>query len=124
VIFLKPFKYNPNDNSGTYRHKILIRKRTLIVDELLQEIESYSDYGKYWSMIKTIKGSEYISAAQEQFEKTVRFVVRYSKSLDAFIDTEKTSFEIVYKGVTYDVKDAVNDDEMNNTVTIVAESRV
>lgn len=94
------------------------------MDELLQEIESYSDYGKYWSMIKTIKGSEYISAAQEQFEKNVRFVIRYSKSLDVLIDTEKTSFEIVYKGVTYDVKDAVNDDEMNNTVTLVAEGRV
>lgn len=94
------------------------------MDELLQEIESYSDYGNYWAMIKTVKGSEYISAAQEQFEKTVRFVIRYSKSLDVFIDTEKTSFEIVYKGITYDVKDAVNDDEMNNTVTIVAEGRV
>lgn len=94
------------------------------MDELLQEIESYTDYGNYWSMIKTVKGSEYISVAQEQFEKTVRFVIRYSKSLDALITTEKTSFEIVYKGVTYDVKEAVNDDEMNNTVTIVAEGRV
>jgi len=124
VILLKPFKYNPNDNSGTYRHKILIRQRTLIVDDLLQEIETYTDYGNYWAMIKTVKGSEYINAAQEQFEKTVRFIIRYSKSLDALIATEKTSFEIVYKGVTYDVKDAVNDDEMNNTVTIIAEGRV
>ena len=121
---MKAFKYNPNDNSGTYRHKILIRQRTIIVDDLLQEIESYQDYGKYFAMIKTVKGNEYIGAAQEQFEKTVRFVVRYSKSLDAFITAEKTSFEINYKGVVYDAKSAVNDDEMNNTVTIIAEGRV
>jgi SPP1 family predicted phage head-tail adaptor len=94
------------------------------VDELLQEIESYTDYGKYWAMIKTVKGNEYISAAQEKFEKTVRFVVLYSKTLEDFINAEKTSFEIVYKGITYDVKDANNDDEMNVKVTIIAESRV
>lgn len=107
-----------------FNKRILVRQRTIVVDELLQEIEGFEDYGKYWSMIKTVKGSEYIDAAQEQFEKTIRFIVRYSKSLNAFIAAEKTSFEINYKGVVYDVKSAVNDDEMNKTVTIIAEGRV
>lgn len=96
----------------------------LTVDDLLQEIEDFENYGQYWSMIKTVKGSEYIAAAQEKFEKTVRFVVRYSKSLEDFINAEKTSFEIIHKGIKYDVKDAYNDDEMNVKVTIIAEGRV
>lgn len=121
---MKPNKYNYNNQSGMYRHKILIRQRIITTDEIMQEIESYEDYGSYWAMIKTIKGSEFIRASQEQFEKTTRFVIKYSKSLEAFITAEKTSFEIEYKGVVYDVKDAVNDDELSETVTILAEGRV
>jgi len=52
---MKQFKYNDNNHSGLYRHRILIRKRTLTTDELLQEIETFEDYGRYWTMIKTLK---------------------------------------------------------------------
>ena len=111
-------------NPARFRHRIELFQRISTVDDLLQEIEAYESWGKLWADIKTIKGSEYIEAAQEQQNKTTRFIVRYSKSLEQFLQAEKTSFEIIYKGVTYDVKDAMNDDEMNKTVTIVAEGRV
>lgn len=52
---MKQFRYNENNHSGKYRHRILIRKRTLTKDELLQEIPSFEDYGHYWAMIKTLK---------------------------------------------------------------------
>ncbi|KGR89042.1 phage head closure protein [Lysinibacillus odysseyi] len=120
---MKQFKYNENNHSGLYRHRILIRKRTTTVDELLQEIEVFEDYGYYWAMTKTLKGSEFIAAAKEQTENTVRFVVRYAKSLDEFIAAEKTTFEVVHNGITYDVQSAMNDDFINQTVTIVAEGR-
>lgn len=121
---MKPNKYNYNNQSGMYRHKILIRKRIITTDDLMQEIDDYEDYGSYWAMVKTLKGNELMAASQEQFKKTTRFVIKYSKSLDEFITAEKTSFEIKHKGVTYDVKDAINDDELNETVTILAEGRV
>lgn len=107
-----------------FRHKILIRKRIITTDDIMQEIDDYEDYAKPWAMIKTIKGSELMSASQEQTENTTRFVIKYSRSLDEFITAEKTSFVIVHKGVTYDVKDAINDDELNETVTILAKGRV
>lgn len=120
---MKQFKYNENNHSGLYRHRILLRKRTLITDELLQEIESFEDYGRYWAMIKTLKGSEIMGAGREQSKVEKRFVLKYTKSLDEFINSEHTTFEVVQKGVVYDVKSATNDDDMNITVTIVVEGR-
>lgn len=120
---MKQFKYNENNHSGLYRHRILIRKRTLTTDELLQEIETFEDYGSYWAMIKTLKGSEIIGAAREQTKVEKRYVVKYAKSLDEFINDEHTTFEVVQKGVVYDVKSALNDDDMNNTVTIIVKGR-
>ena len=111
-------------NPARFRHRIELFKRSTTVDDLLQEIETYESVGKLWADIKTLKGSEYIGAAQEKQNKMTRFIVRYSKSIEQFLQTEKTSFEILFKGVTYDVKDAMNDDEMNKTVTIIAEGRV
>ncbi|MFJ7888403.1 phage head closure protein [Lysinibacillus xylanilyticus] len=120
---MKQFKYNENNHSGLYRHRISIRKSILTKDELLQEIETFEDYGRYWAMIKTLKGSEIIGAGREQTKFEKRFVVKYTKSLDEFINTEQTSFVIVQKGIVYDVKSAINDDDMNVTVTIVVEGR-
>lgn len=120
---MKQFKYNENNHSGLYRHRILIRKRTLTKDELKQEIETFEDYGRYWAMIKTLKGSEIMSARREQTKVEKRYVLKYAKSLDEFIDDEHTTFELVQNGIAYDVKSAINDDDMNITVTIVVEGR-
>lgn len=120
---MRPNKYNYNNQTGMYRHWILIRKRTLTTDELLQEIETFEDYGGYWTMVKTLKGSEIMGAGREQTKVEKRYVLKYAKSLDEFINSEHTSFEVVQNGVVYDVKSALNDDDMNNTVTIVVEGR-
>lgn len=111
-------------NPARFRRRIELFQRTTTTDALLQEIETYESWGKLWADIKTMKGAEYIGAAQEKQNKTTRFIVRYAKSIERFLQSEKTSFEILFKGVTYDVKDAMNDDEMNKTVTIIAEGRV
>ena len=121
---MKQFRYNENNHSGLYRHRISLRKRTLTTDELLQEIETFEDYGRYWAMIKTLKGSEIMDAGREQTKVEKRYVLRYSKSLDEFINNEHTTFEVVHNGVVYDVKSSINDDDKNITVTIVVEGRL
>ena len=121
---MKPNKYNYNSQTGMYRHKILLRQRVIITDDLLQEIESFQDYGSYWAMVKTARNNEVFSARQEQLEVQKRYVVKYSKSLDAFINAEKTSFEIIHNGITYDVKEAIDDNDMHETITIFVEGRV
>lgn len=62
-----------------------------------------------------------MDAGREQTKVEKRYVLKYAKSLDEFIDSEHTSFEVVQNGVVYDVKSALNDDDMNITVTIVVE---
>lgn len=121
---MKKNNYNYNNQTGMFRHKILLRQRVITTDDLLQEIETYEDYGSPWAMIKTSKSNEVIEAAQEKMKIQKRFVIKYSKKYDEFIDSEKTSFEVVHKGITYDVKEAINDNDINETITIYAEGRV
>lgn len=120
---MKPFKYNPNNNTGTRRHRIAIWRRSITVDELLQEIEVYEEATKRWAMVKTIKGSEIVSGDTSS-KNTVRFVIPYSNYLRDLFSEQKTSFEIHYKNVIYDVDSVINDDELNQTYTIVAEGRM
>lgn len=121
---MKPNRYNYNSQTGMYRHKILIRQRVITQDELLQEIEDYIEWGNYWAMVKTSKNKDSFSAGQESTEYSKRFVVKYSASLQGFIDSEHTSFEIVQNGITYDVKEAIDDNDLHNTITIYCEVRV
>lgn len=107
-----------------YREKILLRQRVVTQDELMQDIESYVDWGRPWAMVKTSRNGEVMSAAQEQMKIQKRYILKYSKSLDGFIDAEKTSFEIIHKGIAYDVKEAINDNDLNQTITVYVEGRV
>ena len=121
---LKKNNYNYNNQTGMYREKILLRQRVVTQDELLQDIETYNDWGNYWAMVKTSKSNEVMSTAQEETRIQKRYVVKYSRSLDEFVNAEKTSFEIVHKGITFDVKEAINDNDLNQTITIYVEGRV
>lgn len=120
---MKPLKYNYNNQTGMYRHRIIIQQRIITQDELLQDIEEYIEWGKPWAMIKTSKNDESISAGQESTQYSKRFVIKYSASLQGFIDGEHTSFEVVHKGIIYNVKEAVNDNDLNETITIYCEGR-
>lgn len=121
---MKKNNYNYNNQTGMYREKILLRQRTVAQDELMQDIEDFEDWGSYWAMVKTSQNSEVMGAAQEQTKIQKRYIVKYTKSLDGFIYAEKTSFEIIHKGITYDVKEAINDNDLNQTITIYVEGRV
>lgn len=115
---MQPFKYNPNFNSGSFRHRITIQSYESTQDELGQQTGVWKDIRSLWAMIKTLQGREYFAAAATQSESTVRFVVRYTSGLDE-------SMRIVYKGRVYEIiAPPINDDELNKTLTILAkESR-
>lgn len=110
-------------NPAQFDRRISLFKRTITVDDLLQEIVTFEEVAKPWAMIKTLKGEE-AQNADAATVNTSRFVVRYSKALHDLFEEEKTSLEIHYRGVIYDIKSAINDDEANVTYTIVAEGRM
>ena len=111
-------------NPGQFNKKITLKKRSIVTDELSQEIEEFAEYGTFWAMVKTTRSSEAVSSGNLQSLKVTRFVLRYSRSLNELIESDGTHFTLVYKGLEYDVTSVINDDEADKTVTIIAESKV
>jgi SPP1 family predicted phage head-tail adaptor len=125
MMTMRPNKYNANSHSGRFNKRIALLGPVVTQDEIGNEIETHGEIRKMWAMVKTVKGSEYIAAAQTNAEKTVRFVVQYSRVLDSIFDEHKTKLQIVYKGITHDIiAPPINDDELNKTFTIVTEAKL
>lgn len=112
---MQPFKYNPNYNSGQFRHRITFQEFVSVKDELGQESDGeWQDVASAWAMIKTLKGREYFHAASTQTETTSRFIIHYQTGIDS-------SMRIVYNERVFNiVEPPINDDEMNKTLTIIA----
>lgn len=111
-------------NPGDFNKKITLQKRTIEQDELFQDIETFENFGTFWANVKTTRSSEAVTSGNLESLKETRFILRYSKKLNNLLESDKTHFSLVYKGATYDVKSAINDNEENVTVTIVAEGSV
>jgi SPP1 family predicted phage head-tail adaptor len=113
---MRPFQYKKPLNTGDCRNRIIIEQPVVIKDELNQviETEDWQVVKKAWSMIKTMKGSEYIEASAEQATRVYRFVIPYTSGI-----TEE--MRINMKGRIFDIiEPPMNDDEMYQTLTIIA----
>lgn len=78
---MRPFQYKKPLNSGDFRNRISIEQPVVIKDELNQVIETdWQEVKKAWSMIKTVKGSEYIEASVSQATRVYRFVMLYIRN--------------------------------------------
>lgn len=111
---MQPFKYNPNNHSGLYRHRITFQRLATVKDQLGQETEGeWENVTNAWAMIKTLQGREYFAASQAQSERTSRFIIPYQRGIDG-------DMRIKYGNRTFDiVQPPINDDEMNKTLTII-----
>ncbi|HDR8070579.1 TPA: phage head closure protein [Bacillus cereus] len=116
---MRPFLYKKPLNTGDFRNRIRIEQPVVIKDELNQVIEtSWSEFKKAWAMIKTVKGSEYIEASASQATRVYRFVIPYTSGI-----TEE--MRINMKGRIFDIiEPPMNDDEMYQTLTIIAKEHV
>lgn len=116
---MRPFQYKKPLNTGDFRNRIIMEQPEVINDELNQVIEtSWQELKKAWSMIKTVKGSEYIEASASQATRVYRFVIPYTSGI-----TEE--MRINMKGRIFDIiEPPMNDDEMYQTLTIIAKEHV
>ncbi|PEE32329.1 head-tail adaptor protein [Bacillus cereus] len=112
---MRPFQYKKPLNTGDFRNRISIEQPVVIKDELNQVIEtSWQELKKAWAMIKTVKGSEYIEASASQATRVYRFVIPCTSDI-----TEE--MRINMKGRIFDIiEPPMNDDEMYQTLTIIA----
>lgn len=112
---MRPFQYKKPLNTGDFRNRIVIEQPIIIEDELNQVIEtSWQELKKAWSMIKTVKGSEYIEASASQSTRIYRFVIPYTTGITELM-------RIKMKDRIFDIiEPPMNDDEMYQTLTIIA----
>ncbi|MDM5235469.1 phage head closure protein [Bacillus cereus] len=116
---MRPFQYKKPLNTGDFRNRIIIEQPVVIKDELNQVIEtSWQELKKAWSMIKTVKGSEYIKASVSQATRVYRFVIPYTSGIteEMRINMKDRIFDII--------EPPMNDDEMYQTLTIIAKEHV
>lgn len=109
----KPIVEQQKLNSGEMRNRIEVQEFVETVNENGYPLEDWQTKCKLWAKIKTVKGSEVIKAAAEINTETYRFIVRYTDGLNA-------KQRIVFKGRIYDIQAVLNDDELHNTLTIIA----
>lgn len=100
-------------NPSQFKNRITFQKLSGYEDALGQYIESWVDHVSVWCMVKTVQGREYFAAAASQSENTYRFVIRYRPGIDS-------SMRINYKGRIFNIESAINDDELNKTITLIA----
>lgn len=115
---MQPFKYRNRINSGLFRNRIQFLQSTTVEDELGQKETSWDQYKSVWAMIKTVRGSEYVAAAADQAELTYRFVVPFTPGISK-------DMRIDYNGRIFDIiEPPINDDELNETLTILAREQL
>ncbi|PGU05360.1 phage head closure protein [Bacillus cereus] len=117
---MRLFQYKKPLNTGDFRNRIIIEQPEVIKDELNQEVETgnWQEVKKAWAMIKTVKGSEYIEASVSQSTRIYRFVIPYTKGITELM-------RIKMKGRIFDIiEPPMNDDEMYQTLTIIAKEHV
>lgn len=116
---MQPFKYRNRVNNGNLRNRITIQQFVSVEDELGQEVDGeWHDYKKIWADVKTMQGREYLAAAANQAENTSRFIIRYTPGIT-------NEMRLIYDGRVYDiVEPPINDNELGETLTIIAKEKV
>ena len=115
---MRPFQYKPPLNSGDFRNRIIIEQLIETIDPITDRVmQKWSEIKKTWAIVKTIKGSEYVSAAttKEKVERTYRFIIRYSLGIENSVQTR-----IKFNNRIFDIESILHDDELKKTITIMA----
>ena len=100
-------------NSGMFNKRIeLQRTEEGQLDEEGYPIKPYVAKWQMWAMIKPLQAKEYIDSKATHSENITRFVIRYRKDVDS-------TFRIEYKGNIYEIESVINDNELDETLTLM-----
>lgn len=69
---------------------------------------------KPWADIKTLQGREIQTLGLDGHAHSTRFIIRYRDGI-------KNHMKVKYKGKTYNIISNTNDNEQNDTITLVCE---
>ncbi|MGE7216589.1 phage head closure protein [Priestia koreensis] len=102
-------------NAGHFNKRIdfLMKNDEGAVNENGFPTEDFGVIKSVWAMIKTVSTREYYQAMSEQNEVTTRFIIRYISGLNE-------DMQIRYKNQIFNINSIINDNEKNETLTIMA----
>lgn len=66
-----------------------------------------------WAQAKTVGGRQFYAAAQNDVVKTTRFIIRYTEGIDE-------DMRIQFGTRIFGISDILHDDELRQTLTVVA----
>lgn len=99
--------------SEELKHKIDIQKYVNEVNDNGFEEEQWQNYKTIWAKVENLHGREYFQAAAIQAEKTVKFIIRFTKEIDE-------SMRIVFQGKQYNITSIDNIKYANKFIEIKA----
>jgi SPP1 family predicted phage head-tail adaptor len=84
--------------------RITFQKFTVDTNENGFPIEDWMYYKKVWASMNNLFGKEFYSAKAVQSEKTIEFVMRYSKDLEVLLDENSTNlYRIFWNNRVFDI---------------------
>lgn len=111
---------------GDLKHRITFQVLVTTINENGFEVSEWKDYKTVWAKVLNLSGKEYFEAATINKEKTVKFIIRFVKSIDEsmIINFEDRRYNITdinnirYENKYCEIKALeINDIVSNNTET-------
>jgi SPP1 family predicted phage head-tail adaptor len=101
--------------AGNLRHRVTIEKRQPGYDEAGQPVESWEPFVTTWADVIPVRGREVISATLAATLTDVKFVMRYVEGIEA-------GMRVVFRGIAYTIKAALNEGTRDRMLTLVTTS--
>lgn len=105
--------------AGDLRHLVSVQQRSTTLDSYGQQATLWTEVGQVYAQIEGLSMRELVAAKAVASEVTHQITVRYDDSLWADPRTAAT-LRIVYGSRYFDLHGAINEDERNRTVTLLA----
>lgn len=104
--------------AGDLRHRVTLQQRSTAADSLGQQLTTWTDLFTVWAEIESLTARELLAAQAVQSEVSHRITVRYRAELANPIAV--SPLRVVYKGRYFNIGGALNVDERNRTIELLA----
>jgi SPP1 family predicted phage head-tail adaptor len=117
---MQPYKYNPNNHSGLYRHRISFQTPSTEKDSAGFPVNEPVNYLTTWAKLKTLKGGAFYAAAQNNMQHNREFTIRYRKELDD--ELRPVELKVIWKNIEHEIVSIENDNGLNETMTVIVKA--
>lgn len=97
---------------GDLRHRVVLQKKEITVDELKQQTENWTDIASVWAAIEPLSGREYFAARQLNEEVSVKITIRYR-------DDVTSDNRLVFNNKVFEVLSVIDPRERGKTLILM-----